>query len=76
MCSESDPCMCHRTKLIGEELQKFGITLQHIYRTKSGRVTLISQAQAMANVLNNDGRKTDLFHQNEEINLTSRKQYV
>lgn len=76
MCSESDPCMCHRTKLIGEELRKFGITLQHIYRTKDGRVTLISQAQAMANVLNNDGRKTDLFHQNEEINLTSRKQYV
>lgn len=30
MCSEADPAMCHRTKLIGEELYKREISLNHI----------------------------------------------
>jgi uncharacterized protein (DUF488 family) len=30
MCSESNPAECHRTKLIGVELQRQGIILQHI----------------------------------------------
>ncbi|MXV14316.1 DUF488 family protein [Pedobacter sp. HMF7056] len=30
MCSESKPCECHRSKLIGEVLRDDGIFLQHI----------------------------------------------
>jgi uncharacterized protein (DUF488 family) len=30
MCSESDPAECHRTKLIGVELQKKGVNIRHI----------------------------------------------
>jgi uncharacterized protein (DUF488 family) len=30
MCSESDPCQCHRSKLVGEALVKENIQLQHI----------------------------------------------
>lgn len=38
MCSEADPKMCHRSKLIGEELHKEHINLNHIIgvgKTKS-----------------------------------------
>lgn len=30
MCSEADPCACHRAKLIGTELYKLGIPVSHI----------------------------------------------
>lgn len=30
MCSESEPSMCHRSKLIGQELLKRGISMIHI----------------------------------------------
>jgi uncharacterized protein (DUF488 family) len=30
MCSERDPCMCHRTKLIGQTLGEQNIELMHI----------------------------------------------
>jgi uncharacterized protein (DUF488 family) len=30
MCSERDPCMCHRTKLVGKTLYEQGIELIHI----------------------------------------------
>ena len=30
MCSESDPEKCHRSKLIGQELMKYEISLNHI----------------------------------------------
>lgn len=30
MCSESEPGKCHRSKLIGQELLKYGISLNHI----------------------------------------------
>ena len=40
MCGEVDPLRCHRSKLIGQELLKKGISLQHIVsqsRVKSQR---------------------------------------
>ncbi|MCD6564547.1 MAG: DUF488 domain-containing protein [Bacteroidales bacterium] len=45
MCSESKPEECHRTKLIGEELKKFGIDLNHITRTKNTSKQLIIKSQ-------------------------------
>ena len=76
MCSESDPSQCHRTKLIGVELKKMGIELQHIYRTKLGTVILKSQAQVLSEVINNDDSKNTFFNSSENINFTSRKEYV
>ena len=76
MCSESDPSQCHRTKLIGVELKKMGIELQHIYRTRLGKVLIKSQAQVISEVINNDDSKNTFFNNSENINLTSRKEYV
>ena len=76
MCSEGDPSMCHRTKLIGVELQKQGIEIQHIYRTKLGTIILKSQTQVINEVYNNDESINTLFNSSEDIHLTSRKQYV
>lgn len=76
MCSESDPSQCHRTKLIGVELKKMGIELQHIYRTRLGKVLIKSQAQVISEVINNDDSKNTFFNNSENINFTSRKEYV
>jgi len=68
MCSESDPQMCHRSKLIGVELQKMGITLQHII----GISKIITQNQVISELTNGFGL-INLF--GEEL-LTSRKAYL
>jgi uncharacterized protein (DUF488 family) len=60
MCSESDPKMCHRSKLIGSELQKMGVELQHI----------IDVSKALTQ--NQLTRGQELF---SEKNFTSRKSY-
>ena len=68
MCSESDPKMCHRSKLIGVELQKMGITLQHIV----GISKIITQNQVI-NELTKGYGLVNLFG---EESLTSRKAYL
>ena len=32
ICSETDPKECHRSKLIGKELLKYGIDINHIIK--------------------------------------------
>jgi uncharacterized protein (DUF488 family) len=69
MCSESDPQMCHRSKLIGVELQKIaGIELQHIV----GISKVLTQSQVISK-LNKGFGLTNLFG---DENLTSRKAYL
>lgn len=73
MCSESKPEECHRTKLIGEELKKNEIVLNHITRSKSKQKDLIikSQGQVMLEVAPNG--TVNLF--GEELSFGSRKKY-
>ena len=68
MCSESDPKMCHRSKLIGVELLKQGIIIQHII----GISKIITQNQVINELTKGNGL-VDLFG---EVNLTSRKAYL
>jgi uncharacterized protein (DUF488 family) len=67
MCSESDPKMCHRSKLIGVELQKKGITLQHIISVSK----ILTQDQ----VINELTKGLGIVNLFGEESLTSRKTY-
>lgn len=71
MCSESNPCECHRSKLIGMSLVEDSnkIFISHI--DEKGR--LKDQATVM-NELNKGRNPKDLFDQ--QSNTTSRKSYV
>lgn len=69
MCSESKPCECHRSKLIGKVLDLKSITLKHI--DENGR--LKDQKNVIAE-LNKGLSEFDLFGQ--PINSTSRKTYL
>jgi uncharacterized protein (DUF488 family) len=68
MCSESNPCECHRSKLIGRELDAENIPLKHI--DEKGKLkdqfTVILE-------LNGGKNETNLFGETE--NMTSRKKY-
>jgi uncharacterized protein (DUF488 family) len=68
MCSESDPKMCHRSKLIGVELYKEGVEIQHII----GISKLLTQSQVIVELTKGLGL-VNLFG---EENLTSRKAYL
>lgn len=69
MCSESKPCECHRSKLIGKVLITDNIAIKHI--DEKGKVkdqsTVISE-------LNKGLPEYDLF--GNPINATSRKAYL
>lgn len=68
MCSESKPEECHRSKLIGQELLKKKISLNHIVspdRIKSQETVMIELTKGKGTV--------DLF--GNEIDFTSRKSY-
>ncbi len=68
MCSETKPEECHRSKLIGQELFKKDIYIQHITerdKTKD-QLTLMNELTKGKNFI-------DLF--GEEVSLTSRKKY-
>jgi len=67
MCSELNPEDCHRSKLIGRELLKQGVEINHI--GKGGNI--LSQEHVMLKVTKGKGEE-DLFGNS---NLTSRKQY-
>jgi len=79
MCSESDPKTCHRSKLIGVELQKEGIILQHII----GVSKIITQDK-LENILTNgwgisrNGGVRNLFDEQKEFqeNFYSKKAYL
>ena len=68
MCSESEPDKCHRSKLIGQELMKYGISLNHIV----GVEKIQSQETVMAKLTKGLGTMT-LFG---EETFVSRKAYL
>lgn len=68
MCSEANPQECHRTKLIGQELLKNQISLNHIVAPSKCK----SQELVMTE-LNKGLSLVDLF--GNEKNFTSRKSY-
>jgi len=70
MCSESKPCECHRSKLIGRVLNLDNIVLKHI--DEKNRIK--SQADVI-NELNKGLSDTTLFPNEITINTTSRKAY-
>ena len=69
MCSESNPCECHRSKLIGRVLNFENIILQHIDENEKlkDQITVINE-------LNKGLAEIDLF--GNPINITSRKAYL
>ncbi|WP_395147324.1 DUF488 family protein [Moraxella atlantae] len=66
MCSETKPCECHRSKMIGEYLKKYDIEMQHI--DKEGR--LISQTKVISEII---GDNENLFP--DDISFKSRGKY-
>jgi len=73
MCSEADPQMCHRSKLIGRVLGNYGIEVLHIVRNKRGEIIVKTQKAIFSEIVN---EKLDLFSASSEIHLTSRNSYV
>lgn len=69
MCSESKPCECHRSKLIGKVLDIDNIKLMHI----DEKGNLKDQKNVIAE-LNKGLSEIDLF--GEPLNSTSRKSYL
>lgn len=69
MCSESKPCECHRTKLIGRVLNAENVILKHI--DEHGK---IKDQTTVINELNKGLSEIDLF--GNPINVTSRKAYL
>lgn len=68
MCSESKPEECHRSKLIGQELLKSGISLKHIVSAEK-----LKSQQTVMNELTKGVGMVDLF--GNEMDFTSRKSY-
>lgn len=69
MCSESKPCECHRSKLIGKVLELDKIELKHI--DENGK---IKSQTTVINELNKGFAEVDLF--GNLTNVTSRKSYI
>lgn len=69
MCSESKPCECHRSKLIGKVLNTDKIILKHIDEKDR-----IKSQNAVISELNKGFSEIDLF--GNQINSTSRKAYL
>lgn len=68
MCSESNPCECHRSKLIGQELLNQDISIKHIiskFKFKSQEIVM--------GELTKGNNLIDLF--GEEVEFKSRKVY-
>lgn len=68
MCSEKEPAKCHRSKMIGVELQKLGIEVCHIVDID----TILSQNEVI-NELTKGFGETNLFGDQEQF--TSRKSH-
>ena len=69
MCSESKPCECHRSKLIGKVLITDNIVIKHI--DEKGK---LKDQSTVINELNKGLSENDLF--GNPINTTSRKAYL
>ena len=69
MCSESKPCECHRSKLIGRVLQSDKVVLKHI--DEKGK---LKDQTTVINELNKGKPEINLF--GEIQNTTSRKAYI
>lgn len=69
MCSESKPCECHRSKLIGKVLDEDKIVMMHI--DEKGK---IKDQTSVISELNKGLSEFDLF--GNSINSTSRKAYL
>ena len=69
MCSESNPCECHRSKLIGKVLNDETVVLKHI--DENGK---LKDQISVINQLNKGRSEVDLF--GNPINSTSRKSYL
>ena len=69
MCSESKPCECHRSKLIGRALISQSVVLEHI--DEHGK---LKDQATVINELNKGLSDIDLF--GNSINVTSRKPYL
>lgn len=69
MCSESKPCECHRSKLIGKILATDNILIRHI--DEKGK---LKDQTTVMNELNKGLSEYDLF--GNPINATSRKAYL
>lgn len=69
MCSELDPCDCHRSKLIGESLAANGLQMMHI-----GRVGSIETQQEVMEKVKGLHSTDDLFDK-APTTLRSRKSY-
>lgn len=67
MCSESKPETCHRSKLIGQELLKYNISINHIISSD-----LIKGQKKVMDELTQGKNLKNLFG---DENLTSRKKY-
>lgn len=67
MCSESKPETCHRSKLIGQELLKYNISINHIINSD-----IIKDQEKVMSELMQGKNLTNLFG---DENLTSRKKY-
>lgn len=67
MCSESKPEECHRSKLIGQELLKHKISINHIVSDK------LKDQKTVIDELTKGKGADDLFG---EGNFTSRKTYI
>lgn len=69
MCSEIDPCDCHRSKLIGEALKDIDIPMIHI-----GKHGELEDQRSVINRAISNSSSHDLFS-NEKAPLRSRKPY-
>jgi len=69
MCSESKPCECHRSKLIGRILSAESVVLKHI--DEHGK---LKDQATVINELNKGLSEIDLF--GNPINVSSRKSYM
>jgi len=69
MCSETKPEECHRSKLIGQELLKNGVVMNHIITEKITK----DQNKIMIQLTKGKG-VIDMF--GNELNFTSRKKYL
>lgn len=67
MCSESNPGECHRSKLIGQELNKLGISIIHILPNE------IKDQKTVIDELTKGKNPENLFG---ESSFTSRKTYI
>lgn len=65
MCSETNPRECHRSKLIGKELLKYGIDINHIIDKNSFKTQSDLNRELFG-----------LFANNDDFHLSSKKTYL